>query len=203
MDAEADDCFIPGVNNPPSLADYGVTVDPNMTNDEKQFILEAVGLVAEAFAEERGLGESGVEAFTAVYDPITFKTGRKEGGCETVVNTITCVDFTYWRHESSVINIVHELGHVFDPIESGVWGSGSSGLPQIFVDNNATILRDNYTIQWRPNTEASTGEVFGNFFVAWVYGKWGPDADTIWADSPNAGSARNWMNTNMTKWLHP
>lgn len=204
MDADADDCFRPGINNPPSLADYGVTVDPKMTNNEKRAILEAVVRVGDAFAEERGLGESGVEAFVAVYDPITINTGRAGGGCETVINTITCGSFAkegWHRLETSVINIVHELGHVFDPKVDGVWESGSYGLPQVFVDNNTTILRDNNTIQWRPNTESSKGEVFGNFFVAWVYGEWGPRADQVWPGYESYGSARNWMNTNMTNWL--
>ena len=219
-DAKADDCFRPGLNNPPSfnkqLEQYGVTVDPKMTNKEKRAILEAVIRVGEAFARERGGGISGVEAFTDEYEPINFvhtdsftytdENGNKltrSGGCKTEGNAITCAKFVFdsGYFQTAVINIVHELGHVFDPVESGIWKSGSSGLPQTFINNRNTILRDNSAVQWQSNTSATTGEVFGNFFVAWVYGEWGPRADQVWSGYESYGSARNWMNTNMTNWL--
>jgi RHS repeat-associated protein len=215
---DADDCFRPGVNNPPSLADYGVTVNsnPNMTYKEKRAILEAVVDVGDAFAAERGLGESGAEAFSAVYDPITinrvdsFEHTDKDGnvhtinsGCETVGNVITCASFgdKEWQRLQSVINnIVHELGHVFDPV-TDVHGTGSSGLPDPFVRYASSILHNNDFVQWRVNTSGGHNEEFANFFVAWVYGTWGPDADTPYAGVDS--TPRNWMTTNMSQWLTP
>ncbi len=182
------------------LEQYDVAVDPKLKDREVLYIFDAVISIGQSFASERGLGESGVDAFKAIYDPVTIKTGREGSGCITEGNIITCGDITYWRYESSVINIVHEFGHVFDPTMDGVWDSGSYGLPQVFVDNRDTILRDNSEIQWQANPSLTKNETFGDFFVAWVYGEWGARADEVWAEDLNAGSARNWMNTNMTNW---
>ena len=67
IDAKADDCFMPGRNNPPSLADYGVSIDPDMPHKEKRAILEAVVTIGDRFASERNKNESSAEAFRTVF----------------------------------------------------------------------------------------------------------------------------------------
>ncbi len=56
---------------------------------------------------------------------------------------------------------------------------------------------------WKVNPTASPGETFGDFFVAWTFGVWGPMADDIWREDISAGSAKNWMTTNMSEWIRP
>jgi RHS repeat-associated protein len=67
IDDDADDCFRPGFNNPASLADYGVTIDPKMHYKVKRAILEAVVTVGDRYARERNKNESSAEAFRAVF----------------------------------------------------------------------------------------------------------------------------------------
>lgn len=198
------------------LASYGITTSGNFSRQEKWAILRGARAVGDKFAEERGNGETAADAFNAVYDPITINgvdsfdytytdqngnviTETKNAGCKTEGNIITCANLVNpsGYFQTSVINIVHELGHVFDPVT--VQGTGSSSLPQDFLTDATTILHDNSTFQWRINTSGSQNEEFANFFVAWVYDVWGPDADTLYS---NVGTTpRNWMATNMSEWI--
>ena len=192
---------------------YDVTINGEMNPKEKRAAMKALYDVGSAFARERNLDEDASTAFKEVYDPITinrvdsFNYTDENGiehpitaGCKTEGNIITCASFgdNIWqRYQSVVNNIVHELGHVFDPVT--VPGTGSSGLPQAFVDNATTILHDNSAIQWRVNTSGGHNEEFANFFVAWVYGTWGPSADYHYPGE--SSTPRNWMTTNMSEWI--
>jgi hypothetical protein len=179
-----------------------------MTSREKLAIMVAISAVGNEFAEAREKGETAAEAFSAVYDPISFvnteqftytdaegNTDTYYGGCKTEGNTITCASFTGGRFQSAVNNIVHELGHVFDP---------GAVIPQVFRDNRGSILHSNdYTGQWNQNPTPSSGETFGDFFVAWVFNVWGSRSDDVWREDVGAGSARHWMTTNMNEWIRP
>lgn len=92
-----------------------------------------------------------------------------------------------------MLNIVHELGHVFDP---------GAGVPTIFINNRDTILRSNrIDFMWQSNKAKTGPETFGDFFVAWVYGVWGSNGNTVWEGYENLGSAKDWMTTNMSEWV--
>jgi hypothetical protein len=174
-----------------------------MGKKERRAILEAVILVGERLAEVRAQGESAVEAFTSVFAPVAFNKvvafdyqGKSyDWGCKTEAATITCAGIDYYHFQSAVLNIVHELGHVFD---TGV------NVPNIFIRNRNTILRsNNIDYMWQSNTTKSSSETFADFFVAWVYGVWGTNADKVWDGYEETGSAKHWMTTNMSKWVQP
>lgn len=182
---------------------YRIRLRGSLTDRDRLAIVEAAESTGARIASERGLGETADEAFRAIYNSITivgvtnyeYLGDTYEDGCKTEASTITCADITYGYFQSTVNNIVHELGHVFDQ---------GPGIPQVFIDNRETILHDNdETGMWKLNPAPKPRETFGDFFVAWVFGVWGPDADTVWPKNPNIGSARDWMNIHMQVSIQP
>jgi RHS repeat-associated protein len=144
-----------------------------------------------------------VDAFTSNFEPVTFNKvgafnyqgGSYDWGCKTESATVTCASIDYYYFQSAVLNIVHELGHVFD---TGV------NVPYIFIRNRNTILRsNNIDYMWQSNTTKSSSETFADLFVAWVYGVWGTNADKVWDGYEEIGSAKHWMTANMSEWVHP
>jgi len=122
-----------------------------------------------------------------------YQGGTYDAGCMTSGNTITCASLNYYHYENKVFNLVHELGHVFDP---------GARVPKIFVDNRDSILRaNNIDFMWQSNTAKTGPETFGDLFVAWVHGVWGPNGDTVWEGYEDLGSAKDWMTTNMSEWI--
>ena len=94
------------------FAVYGVEVDKNMTSKEKLAIMVAISRAGKKMTETRGKDETADEAFTAVFEPITFvKSANDYNGCVFIDrNNISCSNFTYEHFQSDVNNVVHELG---------------------------------------------------------------------------------------------
>jgi RHS repeat-associated protein len=187
-----------------AFSSYGVKVSNKFTKDDKIAILLGISAAGKKFASDRNKGETASNAFKTVNGSVTFvKVGNFDyqgkpynAGCKTEGSTITCAQISGGGilFQSSVNNIVHELGHVFDP---------GSGIPQVFIDNRNDILHDNHTVMWQSNTAHTPHETFGDFFTAWVFDVWGAKADDVWKKDISAGSAKHWMTTNMSEWLQP
>jgi hypothetical protein len=194
-----------------------VQVDKKMTPREKLAIMVAISAAGRKIAEIRGEGETASEAFTSVFEPISFiktdgfvytdQSGNpllRTLGCNTGVNSITCADFTYANFQSDVNNIVHELGHVLNNTIGGAFGN--FGWTYAHPDVRSAILRPRSDgIDWQQNTlydpesTYATGvEMSGDMFVAWVFDAWNTDPRNI----EQVNRARETLNTNMTTWLN-
>ena len=168
MDAKADDCFMPGRNNPPpvsvQLAQFGISVSENTPAQERLAILTAVILVGERFADARDKGESASEAFKSIYaDGININYGGtnasgqcanpeiQSGGCTSSRNQINfwtmsghnmydgSYDFT-----RMVKNVVHELGHAY----AWAYKYSSNGINPI---DHMGMLPTNRELLLKPN----------------------------------------------------
>ena len=187
------------------FAAYGVEVDRNMTSREKLAIMVAISRTGKKIAGTRGKDETAAEAFTAIYNPITFtQTDTFDIGCVTGVNTVICADFTFENFQSDVNNVVHELGHVFNNVLGGTFADYGWTYAQPDIRNAILRPRTN-GIDWQQNTlydptsTYATGvEMSGDMFVAWVFDAWNTDP----RNTGLVDQARNTLNTNMANWLN-
>jgi hypothetical protein len=106
---------------------------------------------------------------------------------------ITIASLPRW----SVLTMVHEFGHIYDH-QHGDQPRISMMSTQLAANRNS-FLRANPCdgcLLWQqhpPSNYAdaySEGEVFGELFIAWVYGVWNTDSANIYY----VEAAQNWMN---------
>ena len=106
---------------------YRIRFKGNWKVKNQLAVLNAAELVGTQFASERGLGESGSEAFGAVYGHVNFKWEGGAGTCGGVATssggcTNGAHDIRFWSMTGQMFNdmnrmvknVVHEMGHAFD-----------------------------------------------------------------------------------------
>jgi len=174
-----------------------------MNQREVRDILSSALAVGEKLADLREKRETEIEAFAAVYEPITFvKTDDFASGCVTTgVSTISCANFSYAHPQSSYNNIVHELGHVFNNILNG--NANDFGWKYASPEIRNSILKPDGRIDWQQNklydpldTYTTGGEMLGDMFVAWVFDEWNDNP----LNTDLVNDANEDMNNTMYSW---
>jgi len=164
-------------------------------------------LVGGKFASERALGETGGDAFTAIYGHMRFIWGSKDaepiicanttgGGCTSSATQINFWSMAGDYDEPSlsqpfrmVKNVVHELGHAFYNFLGR-----PEGMPG--GTTRETVLRPNPAgperWDWQQSKGTEPSEVFADMMIAWTYNAWNTSTDP--KNVLAVDNAQNWMN---------
>ncbi len=171
-------------------------------------VIEGAELAGAQFALERGKGESGSQAFGAVYGHVNFKWEGGVGTCSGVATssggcTDGAHDIRFWSMSGQLFNdmnrmvknVVHEMGHAFDwtTYNSDDLTRASNHMSADFTRD--TVLRPNVPtgrLDWQQHPGAGGAELFADMFVAWTYNAWNTSTDPLNVAIVN--DAQNWMN---------
>jgi hypothetical protein len=184
-----------------TLDDYAATFGITFTHDEKSkwdwkhkvAALLAARAIANKFGEVTG--RDGTTVFKEVYGPLTFKMVERyqyqgawydSGACACGgPGTILFASFYHWdksytRSSSTTMEmnrnlVAHELGHLY---YTAVGSPALGGLSRDALIPN--LCATCYYWQQHPpsmNDDGNDipGELFGDSFVAWVFGAWNTD----------------------------
>jgi hypothetical protein len=190
------------------LARYGVQLDGNWDNTAAKAAYAAVRDAGWREAYSKGVS-SPESAFKSAFDtnsekPLVMKKVNSYdylgesfsyGAVTRSSHLIEFANISYYSFQSVVNNIVHELGHAYDAGHEIV---PRESLPSVFVDNRSTILHPTEGTRWQMNSSMNSYETFADFYVAWMYDVWGPDANTTFDGATQ--SPKDWMTTNMSEW---
>jgi len=216
-----------------ALNEFGVKLDggDNNWNDKRKLaVVDAAWAVGTKFAEEGGNGKSASEAFLAEYGYVHFKWGcgddcrekdkkgkpiGKEGGAFAagwqsnngngyfLIKIGTMEDDGGMR---GMIQMVHELGHIYDYVIERNTGSRRSGaMPDNVYTrnslrpngywNNGIFTVDKTVLLWQMHPPGKNGdsqsEAFADIFVAWTFNVWNTSTDPLNVDAVSAAQA--WM----------
>ncbi len=187
---------------------YRIRFKGNWKTKHQLAVIEGAELVGAQFASERGKGESGSEAFGAVYGHVNFKWEGGAGTCGGVATssggcTDGAHDIRFWSMSGQLLNdvnrmvknVVHEMGHAFDwtTYNSDDLTRASNHLPGGLTRD--TVLRPNVPsgrLDWQQHPGADGAEFFADMFIAWTYNAWNPSNDPL--SIAAVGNAQDWMN---------